>query len=147
MIVIQDYATWNIVVVSLFTATAGYITLYYIGYWWTFRADYRNTERSVLRDVVRLQLIEQTPNIATIAISGVTQGALIGGTGMNPVLAANLASWFGPHKIVNLLAMATSNSMKKAWVDGSWSPVSSVRNMAGKIVKMNKRRSNGNSPV
>jgi hypothetical protein len=80
-------------------------------------------------DIVKLQLVEQLPNIGTVLASGLTQGALIGGAGMQPVLAANLGSWFGPQKIINLMAMLASNTLKRAWVDGSWKPLAVVRSL------------------
>ena len=103
-----------------------------------FRSDYKETGRSIIRDVARLQIIEQTPNIATVAAAGITQGALIGGTDINTVVAVNVGSWFGPQKIVNLLAMLTSNTMKKAWVDHSWSPIHVLRELAIKVWQIPK---------
>ena len=58
---------------------------------------------------------------------------------MNPVLAANVASWFGPQKIINVVAMAVSNSLKRAWVDRSWKPLDMLRTIVGVTTKAGRR--------
>ena len=78
-------------------------------------------------DITKLQLVEQLPNFGTVVVSGLTQGAPINSSGLPPVLAANLGNWFGPNKIVNFVAMITSNSLNKAWVDDSWKPLASIQ--------------------
>ena len=125
----DDHGTWTIVLASQFGSFAGYIGTYVAGYWLAFKSDYRASGRSLGLDLIRLQLVEQSPNISTVVSSALTQSALIGSGGLSPVLAANLASWFGPHKIVNLVAMAASNSLKKAWVDGTWRPLAGIQSM------------------
>jgi hypothetical protein len=122
-------AVWIMVMASMLGSFTGYIGFYILGYWVAFRSDYRLSGRLMLIDIIRLQLVEQLPNIGTVVASGLTQGALISGAGMQPVLAANLGSWFGPQKIINLLAMLTSNSLKRAWVDDSWKPLAVVRSL------------------
>jgi hypothetical protein len=124
-----DNLTWNIVIVGILGSTIGYIGTYIIGYWLAFRHDYRASRRFMAFDIGRLQLIEQLPNVGTFVLSGLTQGALIGSAGLHPVLAVNVGSWFGPHKIINLVAMLTSNSLKKAWVDGSWRPIVPIKSL------------------
>lgn len=124
-----DQETWIMVLASMAGSFAGYISFYSLGYWITFRSDYRVSGRFMALDIVKLQLVEQLPNIGTVLASGLTQGALIGGAGMQPVLAANLGSWFGPQKIINLAAMLASNTLKRAWVDGSWKPMVVVRSL------------------
>ncbi|UCG83863.1 MAG: hypothetical protein JSW38_03335 [Dehalococcoidia bacterium] len=136
VLLLPDYATWNIVIIGIVGSTVGYIGTYAIGYWLAFRRDYRESSRFMPFDVGRLQIVEQMPNLGTFIASGVTQGALIGGTGLHPVLAVNLGSWFGPHKIINLVAMLTSNSLKKAWVDGTWRPIALVRNLVCLIMRI-----------
>jgi len=141
-----DFDTWHIILASMLGSFAGYIGAYFIGYWFVFRKDYRESGRSMPFDVFRLQLVEQLPNIWTVVGSGLTQGALIRGTEMSPILAANIGSWFGPQKILNVAAMLTSNSLKRAWVDGTWKPravlsrlVSGVRNIVRKWrMRLNK---------
>jgi hypothetical protein len=130
-----DQHVWTIVLASMLGSYTGYIGVWALGYWWAFRSDYRASGRSLVLDIVRLQLVEQAPNIGTVLVSGLTQGVLIGGTDMPPVLAVNLGSWFGPQKIVNLAAMAMSNSLKRAWVDGSWKPLAAVRNLIDRITR------------
>jgi hypothetical protein len=117
------YESWIIVLAGMLGSFTGYLSAYVLGYWVTFRKDYSTSGRSMLFDIFRLQLVEQLPNIWTVAGSGLTQGALIEGTDMPPVLAVNIGSWFGPQKILNIAAMLTSNSLKRAWVDGSWKPL------------------------
>lgn len=124
-----DMAVWIIVLASLVASFAGYIGAYTLGYWLAFRNDYNASGRVMTLDIIRLQLVEQVPNAGTIIASGLTQGALIEAGGVPPVLAANLGSWFGPQKIINLVAMATSNSLKRAWVDGSWKPLAELRGL------------------
>ena len=109
VIFLPDHATWNIVIIGIVGSTVGYISTYAFGYWLAFRGDYKKSSRFMPFDIGRLQLVEQLPNLGTFIASGVTQGALIGGTGLNPVIAVNLGSWFGPHKIINLATMLTSN--------------------------------------
>jgi hypothetical protein len=122
-----DFETWHMILASMLGSFTGYIGAYSIGYWVVFRKDYRESGRSMPFDVFRLQLVEQLPNIWTVVGSGLTQGALIRGTEMSPILAANIGSWFGPQKILNAAAMLTSNSLKKAWVDGTWKPLALIQ--------------------
>ena len=121
------HESWIIVLAGMLGSFTGYISAYILGYWITFRKEYRTSGRSMLLDIFRLQLVEQLPNIWTVAGSGLTQGALIEGTDLPPVLAVNVGSWFGPQKILNVAAMLTSNSLKRAWVDGSWKPLAVLR--------------------
>jgi len=134
----QDHATWNIVLASQVGSFAGYIGIYALGYWFVFKRDYRNSSRSMKSDVLKLQAVEQTPNIGTVIASSLTQAALISGGGVSPIISANLASWFGPHKIVNLAAMATSNSLKKAWVDDTWRPLTRLRGLANGVGRVGR---------
>lgn len=114
--------TWAIIVASIVGGGLGYVGTYAFGYWFAFRADYKVSGRSISRDVAGLQFVEQLPNILTVAASVLTQGALIAGTNMPPVLAANVGSIFAPHKLANLATMLASNSLKKACVDRTWTP-------------------------
>ncbi|MEE8469829.1 MAG: hypothetical protein V3S51_00690 [Dehalococcoidia bacterium] len=132
----HDLAVWTIVLASILGSFAGYMGTYAVSYWLTFRGDYRTSGRFMILDIIRLQLVEQLPNVGTVVASGVTQGALISSAGMSPVLAANLTSWFGPHKIINLVAMATSNSLKRAWVDSSWKPLLEARSLVRRVVRL-----------
>lgn len=103
----------------------------------------------MVRDVFGLQVIEQMPNLATLVFAGSAQAAVFEWIPLPKWVAANLASWFGPQKIVNFLAMATANSTKKAWVDGSWSPIAGIRNVwsrvQGFIKKPRRKRSHAPS--
>ena len=122
-----DLESWVIVAAGMLGSFTGYIGAYTVGYWVVFRKDYRASGRSMLFDIFRLQLVEQLPNIWTVVGAGVTQGALIEGTDMPPVLAINIGSWFGPQKILNVAAMLTSNSLKRAWVDDTWKPLAVLK--------------------
>jgi len=122
----EGQPTWVMVLASICGSFAGYIGVYVLGYALAFRKDYAASGRSMVRDMMRLQLVEQTPNILTVVFSGLTQGALMQVSGMPPVIAANLGSWFGPQKIVNLAAMLAGNSLKRAWVDGTWKPAAAA---------------------
>jgi hypothetical protein len=115
-------------------STVGYISTYAFGYWLAFRSDYKKSGRFMPFDIGRLQFVEQLPNLGTFIASGVTQGALIGSTGLHPLIAVNLGSWFGPHKIINLATMLTSNSLKRAWVDGSWKPFNRPKDLIYRFI-------------
>ena len=128
------YESWIIVLAGILGSFTGYVSAYVLGYWITFRNEYRTSGRSMLFDIFRLQLVEQLPNIWTVAGSGLTQGALIEGTDLPPVLAVNVGSWFGPQKILNVAAMLTSNSLKRAWVDGSWKPLTVLRSWVHRLL-------------
>jgi len=130
----MDQPTYSIVICSMLASFAGYICAYIAGYWFAFRTDYRESGRSMPWDIVRLQLVEQSPNLITLAVSGATQGILIEGTAMPAMLAVNLGSWFGPQKIVNLVAMFAANTLKRAWVDGTWKPFTAMRSIANRIM-------------
>jgi hypothetical protein len=140
VLLLSDYATWNIVIIGIVGSTVGYIGIYAFGYWLAFRGDYKKSRRFMPFDIGRLQFVEQMPNLGTFIASGVTQGALIGGTGLHPVIAVNLGSWFGPHKIINFAAMLTSNSLKKAWVDGTWKPLAIIKHLIGILMRIIKLR-------
>ena len=129
----SEWALAATVATAMAGSFAGYIAAYAFGYWMAFRIDYEVSGRSMPLDIVRLQIVEQLPNVGTVIASGVTQGALIGGTAVPPVVAVNIGSWFGPQKIVNLAAMLTSNTLKKAWVDGSWKPSAVARGLVGRV--------------
>lgn len=130
----MDQPTYSIVICSMLASFGGYVCAYIAGYWFAFKTDYRESGRSMPFDIVRLQLVEQSPNLITLAVSGVTQGVLIQGTDMPPMLAVNLGSWLGPQKIVNLAAMFTANTLKRAWVDGTWKPLATIRSIASRIL-------------
>ena len=135
----EGQPTWAMVLASVSGSFAGYLGVYALGYALAFRKDYKTSGRSMLRDMAQLQLVEQTPNILTVAISGGFQGILMQFSGMPPVIAANLGSWFGPQKIVNLAAMLAGNSLKKAWVDGTWKPAAVARGMLQRIGRLLKK--------
>lgn len=136
VLLVSHQPVWNIVLASMLGSYTGYIGTYAVGYWLTFRRNYRASGRFMVADIAGLQLVEQAPNIGTVVASGLMQGALIGGTNLPPVLAANLASWFGLHKIANLVAMAASNSFKRAWVDGSWKPLTALQSLTHRVVRI-----------
>jgi hypothetical protein len=139
VLLMADHSTPAIVIASLLGSTGGYIATYSAGYLLAFRRDYRTSGRFMPWDITRLQLVEQLPNVVLFAASGAAQGALIGGAGLEPVIAVNLASWLGPHKLVNLIAMATSNSLKRAWVDGTWKPIALLHGLARRIAAIVRR--------
>lgn len=129
----SDDTVLTIVVASTIGSFAGYISAYVVGYWLAFRKDYGASGRSMPSDIAKLQAVEQLPNVGTVIGAAVTQGALISAVDMPPLLAVNIGSWFGPHRIVNLAAMLAGNSLKKAWVDGSWKPRSSLWGAVGGV--------------
>jgi hypothetical protein len=136
----SELDTWIVVISSQFGSFAGYIGIYFLGYWYVFKRDYRASQRSMPKDVVGLQVVEQSPNLVTVISSAVTQAALMetsdmGSNGLSSVFSANLASWFGPHKIANLAAMAGSNSLKRGWVDHTWSPRVAFHKFATQIAR------------
>lgn len=129
----SDLSVPTMVFVAMIGSFVGYVTAYVVGYWLAFRDDYRESGRSMPWDIARLQLVEQLPNVGTVIAAGLTQGVLISNTDVPPVLAVNIGSWFGPQKIVNVAAMLTSNSLKKAWVDGAWKPRAIAHAVAGGV--------------
>ena len=139
VLAMAEQSTVSIVIVSMLGSSAGYLATYAAGYAFAFRQDYRTSGRSMPADIARLQFVEQLPNVGLFAASGLAQGALIGGAGLEPVIAANLGSWLGPHKIVNFIAMATSNSLKKAWVDGTWKPLALARGVARRLAGLRRQ--------
>lgn len=127
-----DHSTWSIVLASTLASYSGYIATYVFGYIVAFRKDYLRSgrsRRSIAFDIFRLQLVEQTPNVITFLVSILSQGALIE-AGVSPVVSVNLASWFGPQKIVNVAAALISNTMKKSWVDRTWNPLAGMRRIS-----------------
>lgn len=147
IIATDDQSAWIIAAASITASTVGYISLYCLGYWWAFRNDYRESKRSMIRDVFGLQIIEQMPNLATLVVAVPAQAAIFAWFPVPDWIGANLASWFGPQKIVNLLAMVTSNSTKKAWIDGTWSPIAGIRAVYDKIINIGKKTRNKSSPA
>jgi hypothetical protein len=129
----EGQPTYSLVIFSMVGSFAGYLCFYIAGYWLAFRADYRQSGRFMLLDVFRLQLVEQSPNLITLAVSGATLGALIEGTDLHPMVAVNVGSWFGPQKILNLVAMLAANTLKRAWIDGTWKPLTIVRAMMDRL--------------
>ena len=134
-----DFQTWHIIMASMLGSFTGYVIAYFIGYWIVFRKDYRESGRSMPFDVFRLQLVEQLPNIWTVVGSGVTQGLIIEETDISPVLAVNVGSWFGPQKILNIAAMLMSNSLKRAWVDGTWRPLTVLRGTVNTFRRLGRK--------
>jgi Na+/H+-dicarboxylate symporter len=108
------------IVLSLIGSFLGYIIAYIFGYWLLFRKDYQKSGRSMIKDVAWLQLVEQIPNMLTIVLTGFMQGFLVQYSGVGMVVSANLASWFGPQKIINLLTLIASNMFKKGFIDKTW---------------------------
>lgn len=135
----EGLPTWAMVLASVCGSFAGYLGVYALGYWLAFRKDYKASGRFMLRDMAQLQLVEQTPNIVTVAFSGATQGLIMQFTNVPPVIAANLGSWFGPQKIVNLAAMVAGNSLKRAWVDGTWKPAAVARALLRRAGRISRR--------
>ena len=134
---LRDYLLLSIIS-SLIGSFTGYIGVYIVGYWWFFRKNYRLTGRLMKKDIFGLQLVEQLPNVGTVLAAGLTHGVLVWTTGISSVLAANLASWFGPQKIINILAMILSNTLKRGWVDGSWKPSVRFQRLLHKMQYMGK---------
>lgn len=130
---LEDHAAVLIVTASLLASFIGYVTIYYLGYWYIFRRDYAVSGRTMGWDVVRLQLVEQSPNIATVIPAALVQIAAIEAADVDPVITVNLGSWFGPQKIINFIAMVTSNSLKKGWVDHTWSPGAALRGIRNRL--------------
>lgn len=124
---LEGHTAVLIVTASLLASFIGYVTIYYLGYWYVFRRDYAVSGRTMGWDVVRLQLVEQSPNIVTVVPAALVQIAAIEAAEVDPVITVNLGSWFGPQKIVNFVAMVTSNTLKKGWVDHTWNPSAVLR--------------------
>ena len=123
--------TWIIIMATMLGSFSGYIGSFVLGYWLAFRKDYAKMDRSMGQDITQLQLVEQAPNAWTVISSAISQAALLertdlGSDEFNAVFSSNMASWFGPHKILNLAAMLASNSLKKAWVDKTWNPTDRI---------------------
>ena len=121
-----ELSAWSNALASVLASHAGYITTYAFAYIIIFRKDYHRRGQSIGFDILRLQLIEQSPNVITTLLTVLSQGALIK-AGLSPVVSANLAAWFGPQKILNWAAAIVSNTMKKSWVDRTWSPAAAAR--------------------
>ena len=136
---VMDQSTWYIVLASMLGSFAGYVGVYFLGYWLAFRKDYRESGRFMPLDVGRLQFVEQLPNLVTVVASVLTQGALIGATDLPPLLAANLGGSLSPHKLINVATMLTSNSLKKAWVDGTWKPAQVLRSPVRALLRLRGR--------
>jgi hypothetical protein len=128
-----DSNTASSIIAGLIGSYTGYITIYAFGYWLRFRKDYRISGRSIKKDVLGLQLVEQVPNVTTLIITVAWQGLFIQATGLPVWVGVNLASWFGPQKIVNLCAGLFSNSLKKGWVDHSWLAPLWIRRLLSRI--------------
>ena len=123
IILLKNQPIWAIVLASQAGSFVGYVGTYIVAYQIAFRRDYKTGQRSIMKDIFRLQLVEQVPNIFTLIPAALMQGALMWGTAMPTLVAANVASIFGIHKIVNLMAMA-----------GSWNPAVRIRNAVAAIV-------------
>ena len=128
---VLDQAVWTIVAASQLGSFAGYLGSYVVGYWIAFKADYTRTDRSMGWDICKLELVEQFPSLVGVIPAALAQAALIE-AGVHPIVSVNAGSWLGPHKIVNWIAMLSSNSLKKAWVDGTWSPSAFLRRITRK---------------
>jgi len=115
-------SSWDVVLSYTLASNLGYIATWCIGYFVAFRRDYHKLKRQIWPDMLRLQLIEQIPNLVTLVPSALSGWALTNKAGVSPMLSTNLASWFGPQKVLNLCAGIISNATKKAWVDKTWSP-------------------------
>lgn len=129
---LDDQGTVLLVVASLLASFLGYITVYYFGYWYVFRHDYATSGRTMGLDVIRLQLVEQFPNIPTCIPAALIQIAAIEAGNVDPMISVNIAAWFGPQKVVNFIAMVTSNSLKKGWVDHTWAPGPTLQKLTNK---------------
>jgi hypothetical protein len=118
-----DLPPWENVLISSFGSFVGYVGIYAISYWYTFRNApiYKSSKRDMKTTILELQVVEQTPNIFNFLVSASGQFGLMS-AGVNPIISANLASWFGPQKIINMLAMLSANSLNKAWVYETWKP-------------------------
>ena len=118
--IIFDSNTVTIIIAGIIGSYTGYITTYAIGYWLRFRKDYSVSGRSMKRDILGLQSAEQVPNLISLIITIAWQGFVLEATDLPVWIGLNLASWFGPQKIVNLAAALLSNSLKRGWIDHSW---------------------------
>jgi len=121
---LDDYGTVLLVVASLLASFLGYITVYYLGYWYVFRRDYATSGRTMGLDVIRLQLVEQFPNITTVIPAALIQIAAIEAGDVDPMISVNIGAWFGPQKIVNFI------------VDHTWSPGATMRKVASPFRKI-----------
>ena len=115
-------SNWDSALFYTLSSNFGYITTWCIGYFVAFRNDYHRLKRPIWPDMLRLQLIEQAPNLITLVPSALSGWALTSKVGISPLASTNIASWFGPQKILNLSAGFISQATKKAWVDKTWKP-------------------------
>jgi len=132
-------SNWDSALFYTLASNFGYIATWCIGYFIAFRKDYHRLKRPVWPDMLRLQLIEQAPNLITLVPSALSGWALTSKVGISSMVSTNVASWFGPQKILNLSAGIISNATKKAWVDKTWSP--------GAITRRILRRGKSSKPV
>lgn len=121
------------IIAGLIGSYTGYIGTYAIGYRLRFRKEYRLSGRSMNRDILGLQSAEQVPNILALIVTIAWQGFILEYTSVTPWIGINLASWFGPQKLVNLGAALFSNSLKRGWVDRSWLAPLWMRKLLWKI--------------
>lgn len=115
-------SAWDTALFYTIASNFGYIATWFIGYFIAFRKDYYRLRRPIWPDMLRLQLIEQAPNLITLVPAALSGWALTSKVGISPLASSNITSWFGPQKILNLSAGVISNATKKAWVDKTWSP-------------------------
>jgi membrane protein YqaA with SNARE-associated domain len=120
-------SVWDTAVFYTIASDFGYIATWFIGYFIAFRKDYYRLKRPIWPDMLRLQLIEQAPNLITLVPSALSGWALTSEAGISPLASTNITSWFGPQKILNLSAGFISQATKKAWVDKTWKPGSIAR--------------------
>ena len=115
-------SAWDTALFYTIASNFGYVATWFIGYFVAFRKDYHKLKRPIWPDMLRLQLIEQAPNLITLVPSALSGWALTSKVGISPLASTNITSWFGPQKILNLSAGIISNATKKAWVDKTWRP-------------------------
>ena len=134
-------SNWDSALFYTLASNFGYIATWGIGYFVAFREDYHKLKRPIWPDMLRLQLIEQAPNIITLVPSALSGWALTSKAGISSMVSTNIASWFGPQKILNLSAGFISQATKKAWVDKTWSPTAITRRILrrGKSSKPDSR--------
>ena len=120
-------SVWDTALFYTIASNFGYIATWFIGYFVAFRKDYHKLKRPLWPDMLRLQLIEQAPNLITLVPSALSGWALTSKVGISSMVSANIVSWFGPQKILNLSAGIISNVTKKAWVDKTWKPSAITR--------------------
>jgi hypothetical protein len=78
-------SVWDTALFYTIASNFGYIATWFIGYFIAFRKDYYKLKRPIWPDMLRLQLIEQAPNLITLEPSALSGWALTSKIGISPL--------------------------------------------------------------